>query len=261
MLRDIGESFLVSVRRWADPRERLLRKTRRARRRSIRYGTASGVTAVGAAGLVAAAAPAWVVVITTGGAALLVVPAALAARTYLRLRDQALPASSPQRALPPVGSAAREPIARLGRLERSLDDVLAVVARSAPVPPHELAETADTARSAGDALRALSVDIVALERAAKRVGGSSPELHQSVMLAIGELKAGLREFEHLLDAAARMTPLTAGSRPTWDAPDHELRIAADRLDSWADALAELAAPAPAIGPGFTPPHAAPGSPN
>ncbi|MBJ8345003.1 hypothetical protein [Antrihabitans sp. YC2-6] len=251
MLRDLGESMLVSVRRWADPRERLLRKVRRARRRSIRYGTASGVTAVGAAGLVVAAAPAWIVVIASGGAAVLVLPAALAARKYLRLRDQALPPSSELRALPPMGSAAREPIVRLGKLERSLGDVLNVVARSAPVPPEELRETAETAQSAASALRALSVDIIDLERASKRVGGESPELHQSVMLAIGELKAGLREYQRLLDAAARMTPLTTGQRVDWDGPNHELRIAADRLDSWADALAELAAPAGAIGPGHS----------
>src|SRR5690606_18037272 len=40
-LRDVGEQALGAVRRWADPRERELRKRRRARRRGVRLGTAS----------------------------------------------------------------------------------------------------------------------------------------------------------------------------------------------------------------------------
>src|SRR5690606_9292224 len=41
-LRDVGEQALGAVRRWADPRERELRKRRRARRRGVRLGTVSG---------------------------------------------------------------------------------------------------------------------------------------------------------------------------------------------------------------------------
>ncbi|MFH5206788.1 phage shock envelope stress response protein PspM [Antrihabitans spumae] len=250
MLRDIGDSVLVSVRRWADPREREIRKRRRARRRGIRYGAASGVTALGAAGLAVAAAPVWIVVATTGGAAVLVLPAALATRKYLRLRDAPLPpAAPPVRALPPVGSSARPAIARLAHVERSLHDVLGVVARLSPVPAEELAETAATAQSAAGALEALAVDIVALERAAHRVGRPGPELQRSIAFALGELLSGLSEYEHLLEAAARMTsPLGLEQRSPLASANRELRVAADRLDGWADALAELANPA-AIGPG------------
>ena len=260
MLRGLGESAFVAVRRWAHPREREIRKRRRARRRSIRYSAASGATAIGAAGLAVVAAPVWAVVITSSGAVALVLPAALATRKYLRLKAKPLPPAGAQvRALPPVGSAARGPMVRLAKVEKSLTHVLAVVARSAPVPADELAETAAAAESAADALHALSIDIVSLEQAAKLAGQAAFQLQQSVMAARAELDSGLREYEHLLQAAARMT-VSQGALPRpSETANLELRVAADRLDGWAEALAELAGAPRAIGPGPTSPAAAAGS--
>lgn len=90
-LRDMGEHALVAVRRWADPRERELRKRRRARRRSYQLGTVSGLTTAGTVGLVVISAPAWAVVVLGGGAVALVTGTALSARRYLRLRRSPLP--------------------------------------------------------------------------------------------------------------------------------------------------------------------------
>ena len=242
MLRTIGESVLVAVRQWADPRERELRKRRRARRRSIRLGTASGFTAVGAAALTVVAAPFWAVVLTGTGAAALVVPAALATKRYLRLRAKPLPAAGATvRMLPPMTSRARAPMVRLASSERSLREVLVIIDRSAPVPAEDIAETVETAESAAAALHALSKDIIALERAAKRAGAAAPELEHSVGLALAELAAGVQEYEKLLRAAARLTsPASAARLSATESATWELRLAADRLDGWAEALTELA---------------------
>lgn len=129
---------------------------------------------------------------------------------------------------------------RLAKVEKSLSHVLAVVARSAPVPADELAETAAAAESAAEALHALSIDIVSFGSASHSRGQAAFELQQSVMAARAELDSGLREYEHLLQAAARMT-VPQGALPTpSERANLELRVAADRLDGWAEALAELA---------------------
>ncbi|WP_187776238.1 phage shock envelope stress response protein PspM [Antrihabitans cavernicola] len=244
MLREVGESMLVAVAHWAQPRERELRKRRRARRRSIRYSAATGVTAVGTAGLVAVAAPVWAIVATGGGAAVLVVPAALAIRKYRRLRSKPLPEPvARKRAVPPLLSSARAPMLRLVRAERSLHELLAVIARSSPVPDDELAETDETARSAAAALHALAADIVAMERAGRSAGAVAADLDAAVAAAVAQLESGVSEYEELLAAAARMTvPVAAAPRSAIEAASMEMRYAADRLDGWAEGLAELAGP-------------------
>ena len=254
MLRDVGESMLHAVAQWAPPRERELRKRRRARRRSIRYSAATGVTAIGTAGLVAVAAPVWAIVATGGGATVLVVPAALAIRKYRRLRSKPLPEATTRRpSAPPLTSAARAPMVRLTRTERSLRELLAVIARSSPVPADELAETDDTARSASAALHALAADIVAMERAGRHAANktlSNTELGSAVAAAVAQLEAGVAEYEELLAAAVRMTvPVAAAPRTAIEAASMEMRYAADRLDGWAEGLAELAGPPLAPAPG------------
>src|SRR5690606_40536862 len=90
-LRDVGEQALGAVRRWADPRERELRKRRRARRRGVRLGTVSGITTVGLVGLVVVSAPAWAVVALGGGVVVAATGAAYNTRRYLQMRHVPLP--------------------------------------------------------------------------------------------------------------------------------------------------------------------------
>ncbi|MFD6156500.1 hypothetical protein ACFWF7_18150 [Nocardia sp. NPDC060256] len=246
-LREVGEHALVTVRRWADPRERELRRRRRARRRSFQLGTASGITTAGAVGLVVLTAPAWIVVVIGGGAVALVTGTALSARRYLRLRNTPLPqATFIPRKQPPLWSRARGPIARLVRAERALHGLGAQIARGNRLPDDELTDMLETADSGSAALHALAADITAMEQALGAMGRTkSPAavgLTDNLQFALGRLDTGVEEYEQVVAAAGRIlaVPESAVLRHNFDAIVADLRHAADRLDGWAQALTEVA---------------------
>ncbi|WP_231387092.1 phage shock envelope stress response protein PspM [Nocardia sp. BMG111209] len=244
-VREVGEQALHAVRKWADPRERELRRRRRFRRRTLRLGAASGITALGTAGLVILSAPAWAVVVVAGGAAALVTGAAVSTRRYLALKRNPLPqAAFVPAKLPPVRSAARAPISRLIRAERALHTLGTQIARHGRLPADDLTDTLETAGSGAAALHALAADVTAMEQAIGLVGQSysTPDLTTRVAVVVARLDSGVDEYELLVAAAGRI--LAAPHDPA--IPDHlgwaltDLRDAADRLDGWAHALAELA---------------------
>ncbi|MFI5779803.1 hypothetical protein [Nocardia sp. NPDC051570] len=246
-LRDAGEHVFHAVRTWADPRERELRRRRRVRRRSLRLGAASGITALGTAGLVLMSAPVWAVLVVGSGAAALVTGAAVTTRRYLDLRRNPLPdAAFVPRKLPPVRSAARAPIARLVRAERALHILGRQIARGGRLPADDVIDTLETAGSGAAALHALAADVIAMERAVgviaqvKSIAG--PGLADHIRASVERLGNGVAEFEELVAAAGRV--LAVPESPAL--PDdlgwalENLRDAADRLDGWAQALADLA---------------------
>ncbi|MGW4090467.1 phage shock envelope stress response protein PspM [Nocardia sp. NPDC004750] len=246
-LREVGENALVAVRRWADPRERELRRRRRARRRSFQLGTVSGLTTVGTVGLVALSAPVWAVVVVGGGAVALVTGAALSTRRYLRLRGAPLPhAAFFPRKQPPVWSNARPSIARLVRAEKALHGLGVQIARSRRLPPDELADMLETAASGAAALHALAADITAMEQGLGAIGSAnSPAavaLTENLRLILARLDAGVTEYEQVVVAAGRIlaVPETTVVRHNFDTIVADLRHASDRLDGWAQALIEVA---------------------
>ncbi|MEU6828054.1 hypothetical protein ABZ894_05320 [Nocardia beijingensis] len=246
-LREAGEHALVAVRRWADPRERELRRRRRARRRSFQLGTVSGLTTVGTVGLVALSAPVWAVVMVGGGAVALVTGAALSTRRYLRLRGAPLPqAAFLPRKLPPLWSNARPSIARLVRAEKALHGMGVQIARSHRLPPDELADMLETAASGAAALHALAADITAMEQGLGAIGNAnSPAavaLTENLRLILARLDAGVAEYEQVVAAAGRIlaVPEHTVVRHNFDTIVADLRHASDRLDGWAQALIEVA---------------------
>ncbi|MER7449924.1 phage shock envelope stress response protein PspM [Nocardia beijingensis] len=246
-LREAGEHALVAVRRWADPRERELRRRRRARRRSFQLGTVSGLTTVGTVGLVALSAPVWAVVVVGGGAVALVTGAALSTRRYLRLRGAPLPqAAFNPRKLPPLWSNARPSIARLVRAEKALHGMGVQIARSHRLPPDELADMLETAASGAAALHALAADITAMEQGLGAIGSAnSPAavaLTENLRLILARLDAGVAEYEQVVAAAGRIlaVPEHTVVRHNFDTIVADLRHASDRLDGWAQALIEVA---------------------
>ncbi|MFD0364295.1 hypothetical protein ACFQZZ_22855 [Nocardia sp. GCM10030253] len=246
-LREVGQHALVAVRRWADPRERELRKRRRARRRSFQLGTVSGLTTAGTVGLVIIAAPAWAVVVVGGGAVALVTGTALSARRYLRLRNAPLPqATFVPRKQPPLWSAARSPITRLIRAERAMHGLAGQIARSNRLPDDELADMLETAESGAAALHALAADVAAMEQAVSMMGGTNSDaaedLSGNMRFALARLDAGVVEYEQVVAAAGRIlaVPETIVLRHDFDMIVSDLRHAADRLDGWAQALTEVA---------------------
>ncbi|MFE7740993.1 hypothetical protein [Nocardia sp. NPDC057455] len=246
-LREVGENALVAVRRWADPRERELRRRRRVRRRSFQLGTVSGLTTAGTVGLVVVSAPVWAVVVVGGGAVALVTGAALSTRRYLRLRGAPLPqAAFVPRKQPPLWSNARPSIARLVRAEKALHGMGAQIARSHRLPPDELADMLETAASGAAALHALAADITAVEQGLGAMGNAnSPAavaLTENLRLTLARLDAGVEEYEQVVAAAGRIlaVPDNAVVRHHFDTIVADLRHASDRLDGWAQALIEVA---------------------
>ncbi|WP_410869709.1 phage shock envelope stress response protein PspM [Nocardia sp. A7] len=246
-LRGVGEQALVAVRRWADPRERELRRRRRVRRRSFQLGTASGITTVGAVGLAVISAPAWAVVVIGGGAIAFVTGTAITARRYLELRGKPLPqAAFVARRSPGIRSAARAPIQRLLRAERALYDLGAQIARTRRLPEDELRDLLETASSGAGALHALAADVVAMEQAADTVGRANPDtvaaLKNTVVGVLARLETGVVEYEQLVAAAARILAVPESSVLAYQFNGivADLREAADRLDGWAQALTDMA---------------------
>ncbi|WP_433202453.1 phage shock envelope stress response protein PspM [Nocardia sp. CA-107356] len=246
-LREVGAHALVAVRRWADPRERELRKRRRARRRSFQLGAVGGLTTAGTVGLMVISAPVWAVVVVGGGAVALVTGTALSARRYLQLRSAPLPqATFVPRKQPPPWSSARGPIARLVRAEKALHGLGAQIARSNRLPEDELADMLETAASGASALHALAADTTAMEQALGAMGHSKSVaavgLTENMQFALGRLDSGIIEYEQVVAAAGRIlaVPESAVLRHNFDAIVADLRDAADRLDGWAQALTEVA---------------------
>ncbi|MEU7767413.1 hypothetical protein AB0B25_20060 [Nocardia sp. NPDC049190] len=246
-IREVGESALVAVRRWADPRERELRRRRRARRRSVQLGTVSGLTTAGTVGLVVISAPVWAVAMVGGGAVALVTGAALSIRRYLRLRDTPLPQQAfVPRKQPPLWSRARPSIARLVRAEKALHGLGTQIGRSNRLPADELADLLDTAASGSAALHALAADISAMEQALDAMGPSnSPAavaLTENLRSILGRLDGGVAEYEQVVAAAGRILAVPENTllRHNFDTIVADLRNASDRLDGWAQALIEVA---------------------
>ncbi|MEV4129423.1 hypothetical protein [Nocardia sp. NPDC049707] len=246
-LREVGEHALVAVRRWADPRERELRKRRRARRRSFQLGTVGGLTTAGTVGLMMISAPVWALVVVGGGAVALVTGTALSARRYLQLRSAPLPqAAFLPRKQPPLWSSARGPISRLVRAEKALHGLGTQIARSNRLPEDELADMIETAGSGAAALHALAADIAAMEQALGVMERSrsvaAVGLTENMQFALDRLDSGVVEYEQVVAAAGRIlaVPESALLRHNFDTIVADLRDAADRLDGWAQALAEVA---------------------
>ncbi|RJO75271.1 hypothetical protein D5S18_14795 [Nocardia panacis] len=252
-LLEMGEHAMVTVRRWADPRERELRRRRRMRRRSLQLGTASGLTTAGAVGLLIVSAPAWAVVVLGGGAVALVTGTAVSTRRYLQSRASPLPqAAFVPRKRPPARSVARAAIDRLQRAERALHALSAQIVTSRRMPAEEFAQMVRTAGSGAAALHALAADIAAMEQAVQTVGQANPAaaraLTENARSAAVRLEGGVAEYEQVVAAAGSVlaVPETAVQAYRFDDIVAELRDAADRLDGWAQALTDLADRSPRI---------------
>jgi len=246
-LREAGEHAIHAVRAWAEPREREMRRRRRARRRSLRWGTATGITAAGTAGLAILSAPVWAVIVGGGGAVVMVTGAAVSTRRYLVMRRNALPqAVFVPRKLPPVRSITREPITRLVRAEEGFHALINQIARGRRLPAEDLDDTLETAASSAAALHALAADVAAMEKTAGLVarGITLPgvDLSPQVRVVAARLHIGVTEYEHLVAAAAGIltVPESTAAPTELDLALLNLRDSADRLDGWAQALADLA---------------------
>src|SRR5690606_37776437 len=103
-----------------------------------------------------------------------------------------------------------------------------------------------TAAAGAAALHALAADIVQMEQALEVVGQtnrqSAAALAETVRAAMARLEHGVGEYEQVLAAAGHVLAVPENSVVDYQFQGivAELREAADRLDGWAQALAEMA---------------------
>jgi hypothetical protein len=138
-------------------------------------------------------------------------------------------------AMPPKGSAAREPMRSLAEAERALSQVLAQLSASAAVPDESVAQARETSTEAATALRAVSAQLVAVELARDH----APPMERGPLVdGVNSLRAqldeGLEGYRSLVAAAGRV--VAASSAP---GPKQELNDATDHLAGLAVALREL----------------------
>ncbi|MBD8505421.1 hypothetical protein HT102_02815 [Hoyosella sp. G463] len=262
--RDVHGRVTDAVTRFTDPREKQIRRTRKARRRSVRLGTGSGITATGTMGLAAASAPDWTIIAGGGATALLAVPAVMAWQRFRVYRSQPLPPVRPARRFHPgYTSAAYDSMLRLGDAEQSLYRMLTVLSRAEVVPHADLEEISVASAAAGDALEATARDIVEMEHAQRALRGSGQrrgragngasgaqhDLRVPISALADQVSDGVEEIEALALAASQMTeaafdpsrPAQPGGRSleAMDRRRAELLDAADRLEGLAHGLREL----------------------
>jgi len=238
----VGQQVRRAVASVRDPRARALRRRRRARRAAAVYAGTAAVTGTVTATLGSLPGALEVSEIAGGSVtALALLGAGTAGIRALRLHRTPLPApASPP--LPPAGSAARTPLARLASAEAGLDELLALLARPRHgVPmlsPDSAASIRDAATEAGVTLRGTAESLQAVERTVPTAPpGERAALAEAVHLLAERLDEGVDELSRLVSVAGQV--VAAGSA---GAPQARLTEATDRLAGLAAGLRELADP-------------------
>lgn len=245
----VGHQARRAVASVRDPRAKALRRRRRARRAlALRSGVAlvaGTVTAVigTSSGLELSEVGAGAVTV------LAAVGAGAAGVRCIRLWRSPLPAAHPPPSppLPPPGSAAREPLARLAVAEAGLADVLAVLSRPRHGVPLVAAETIESTRAAGaeacSSLRGTAEAIRAVERAAALQPAAAelpdqPDQRAGLLDAVTALR---RQLDEGVDEICGLVA-AAGAVVSAAGPHHQpaaLAEATDRLTGLAVGLREL----------------------
>ena len=231
-----------------DPRERLLRR----RRRALRWGLIFSAGCV-FWGVVTAVLAAWgwfaLLLEITGGIA--VVQAMIATLLLIRyrwLRAEPLPAQRPanSRRLPPPSSAARPAMYALGASERGFFSLIGVMERGNMLPATEIRDLTDAAKKSSAAMAATAAEVVSMERAANATPQSRSYLAPTINAFTAQLSAGVRQYNEMVTAAAQLVssangdPVAGGtSNNAQQRHRTELTGATDRLLSWAQAFDEL----------------------
>ncbi|WP_438387458.1 phage shock envelope stress response protein PspM [Actinopolyspora saharensis] len=237
------------VASWRDPRARLLRRRKRAKRLAVGSGTTTGVFGGGAylsyapetLGLPAEPAGETLFDLASlglGGIALAAgVGTVGALRHYRRLKRTPLPAAPPEPPrLPPRSSAAHEPMRQLAEAERSLHDSLNRLDTGIGQGDDPVSGARSTAAEVAVALRSVADRLEAVEGTLEHAPGEQRrELEEEIRRMRAELDEGVERYGSLVAAAGRA--IAAGGSS--DQRDHRMQDATDRLAGLAEGLREL----------------------
>ncbi|NYH78009.1 hypothetical protein FHR84_001331 [Actinopolyspora biskrensis] len=237
------------VAAWRDPRARLIRRRKRAKRLAVGSGTTTGVFGGGAylayapetLGLPGEPAGETLFDLASlglGGIALAAgVGTVGAVRRYRRLKRTPLPESPPEPSrLPSRTSAAYEPMRQLADAERSLYDSLNRLDAGFGQGGDPVSGARSTGADVAAALRSVADRLEAVEDTVEHAPGEQRrELEEEIRRMRSELDDGVERYGALVAAAGRA--IAAGGNS--DRRDHRMQDATDRLAGLAEGLREL----------------------
>ena len=229
-----------------DPRARLLRRRRRARRWSLIFGVSCLFWALITALLATWRTPVWGLLITGVIAAGAAGPATLLLLRYRWLRSLPLPAQTPGscRRLPPSGSAARTAMLALGTSERGFFSLLGVMERGNLLPNKEIRDLTEAANRTAAAMAVTAAEVVSMEQTVKLTPQSGSYLVPTINAFTGQLSCGVRQYNEMVTAAAQLVSSAnavsvPGALVAQQRYRDELVDATDRLWGWSQAFDEL----------------------
>jgi hypothetical protein len=243
---DVVDMVARKISAVTDPRERLLRRRRRALRWGLIFAAGTVFWGVVTAGLAAWGWFALLLEITGGVAVVQAMIATLLLIRYRWLKADPLPPQRPtgSRRLPPPSSAARPAMYALGASERGFFSLLGVMERGNMLPANEIGELTAAAKKSSAAMAATAAEVVSMERAAYGTPQSRSYLAPTINAFTAQLSAGVRQYNEMVTAAAQLVSsanadqgatLVASRRRYRD----ELTGATDRLVGWSQAFDEL----------------------
>jgi hypothetical protein len=237
-----------TIRRAADPRARLVRKRRWALRFSLFFTVACVFWALVTVVLATWDIPAWALIIPGAIAAGAAWLATVAWLRFYWLRREPLPEPRPGvlRRLPPVGSAARDPMTTLAAAESAMFSLLGVIERAELLPDSEIHEITNAANATAQTMSSTAADIASMEQAMRATPSSRTLLVATVNAFAAQLDHGVGQYNEMVDAAAQLVS-TSSSPMSRQQYRHELAGATDRLLGWAQAFDELNRPRRLIG--------------
>jgi hypothetical protein len=249
---DLSELVAQKISAATDPRERLLRRRRRALRWGLIFAAGCVFWAVVTAVLAAWGWFALLLEITGGVAVVQAMIATLLLLRYRWLRGEPLPAQRPtsSRRLPPPSSAARPAMYALGASERGFFSLLGVMERGNMLPANEIRDLTDAAKKSSAAMAATAAEVVSMERTANGTPQSRSYLAPTINAFTAQLSAGVRQYNEMVTAAAQLVSSANGDRgaalmASRQRYRDELAGATDRLVGWSQAFDELGGLPPA----------------
>jgi hypothetical protein len=243
---DISELVVQKISAATDPRQRQLRR----RRRALRWGLIFAAGCVFWAAVTAIlAAWGWFVLLLEITGAVAVLQAMIATLLLIRyrwLKADPLPAQRTTniRRLPPPSSAARPAMYALGASERGFFSLLGVIERGNMLPDSEIRALTEAAKQSSAAMAATAAEVVSMERAAHATPQSRAYLASTINAFTAQLSAGVRQYNEMVTAAAQLvSSVSAGGGAALVASRQryrdELTGATDRLVGWSQAFDEL----------------------
>jgi hypothetical protein len=242
---EVADVAAQKLNGFADPRARLLRKRRWALGLGLFFVVSSVFWVLVTAVMATWSTPAWALVIPGAVAAGAAAPAVLLLLRYRWLRGEPMPSPRPaaMRRLPPMGSAARQPMAALAASERGMFSLLGVIERGNLLPGEEIRELTVAANQVAATMSATANDVVSMEKTAQLSPNSRSYLSPTIQAFTAQLNQAVGQYNEMVTAAAQLVSTSDSPMSRRQYREH-LVGATDRLLGWAQAFDELNRTAP-----------------